>query len=74
MSKIEILRILEEKGESTVSELTDFTLLSRQMVHRILNDLASENKVEKLGKAPKTYYRLAKSQPRQNLIELNHDA
>lgn len=71
MSKPKILRILEENGESTVNELTDFTHLSRQMVHRILSDLVLENKVEKLGKAPKTYYRLVKSQPRQNLIELN---
>ena len=43
----------------SAAQLADSLQISRQMIHRILLVLQEEGLVEKLGKPPKTFYRLA---------------
>ncbi|MDQ3015355.1 MAG: winged helix-turn-helix transcriptional regulator [Bacteroidota bacterium] len=57
--KDKILNILREQDSMSVSQMAEFLNISRQMVHRILLDLQEQALVEKLGKPPKTFYRLA---------------
>ncbi len=56
--KNKILDILREKDSVSATQLADILNISRQMVHRILLVLQEEGLVEKLGKPPKTFYRL----------------
>lgn len=55
-----IERLFQENSELTVREIVDKLQVSKQMVHLVLNKLLEEEKLEKLGKAPKTIYRLSK--------------
>jgi DNA-binding MarR family transcriptional regulator len=57
-AKDRILDLFEEKGDLSVKEITDKSLVSKQMVHRVLNDLLQEEAIIKLGRSPKTIYRL----------------
>lgn len=56
-----LLYLIHIKGEMSASQLSDELSISRQMVHRILNELLEENIVQKIGKAPKTFYKLAET-------------
>lgn len=54
-------KIIEEflkSKELTVKELTYSLQASKQMIHLVLKKLVAQNKVEKLGRTPKTVYRL----------------
>lgn len=53
-----LLKLLLKNNEMSASQLADELGVSRQMIHRILNKLQEEELVQKLGKSPKTYYRL----------------
>jgi hypothetical protein len=53
-----ILILFEQSKELTVKEIVDRLGISKQMVHLALNRLRSEDRLEKLGSAPKTVYRL----------------
>lgn len=53
-----ILEILQKSKESRLHNLVELTGASRQMVHRAVKSLMHRQLVEKLGTAPKTYYRL----------------
>ena len=53
-----ILNLFEGNGDLSVKEITDKSFISKQMVHRVLNDLIQEQAIIKLGRAPKTIYRL----------------
>lgn len=52
-----VIQLFREDQELSVKEIVDKLLVSKQMVHIVLNQLLSEGKVEKLGRAPKTVYR-----------------
>jgi len=54
--KEQILTILRSDGEQRASDLADLTGVSRQMIHRVLNDLLEDRKIIKLGRPPKTFY------------------
>jgi hypothetical protein len=54
--KIKIL--LDKQGELSVKEITDKLLISKQMAHIVLNGLMEEGLIRKLGRTPKTVYRL----------------
>lgn len=60
--KKEILRILQLRGDVSVADLTDELGISRQMVHKILRALLEEGVIQKLGKSPRTYYRISAKQ------------
>ncbi len=56
--KDKIIALFSENGEWTVHELTDKLGASKQMVHIVLNQLLGDGIAQKLGRTPKTVYRL----------------
>ena len=56
--KSKVLDLFETSKELTVKEIVDKLAASKQMVHIVLNQLIEDRIVEKLGRAPKTVYRL----------------
>jgi len=54
--KEKILKILQEKGESTPSEISEITGYSRQYVHRKLLELLESDEILKIGKPPLVFY------------------
>src|SRR5664279_3489218 len=56
--KTDLKQLFETRNELTVREITDYLSVSKQMVHITLNRLMDENFLEKLGRAPKTVYRV----------------
>jgi hypothetical protein len=57
-SRVTILDLFEREGDLSVKEITEKSFVSKQMVHRVLNDLMQEQAIIKLGRSPKTVYRL----------------
>jgi hypothetical protein len=55
-NKIEIL--FKEKKELSVIEIVSYLNVSKQYVHRILNQLLENDFIEKIGSTPKTIYKL----------------
>jgi orotate phosphoribosyltransferase-like protein len=55
--KEKIAALFDEQKELTVVEITDELMVSKQMVHIVLNAMLAENIVEKIGRTPKTVYR-----------------
>jgi len=53
-----IIELFEEKKELSVKEITELLNVSKQMVHLVVKTLTTENFLEKLGRTPKTVYRL----------------
>ena len=56
--KTNIIDLFQKSKELTVKELTETLGVSKQMVHIALNQLMDEKLIQKLGRAPKTVYRL----------------
>jgi hypothetical protein len=56
--KSSILALFKDDSELSVKEIVDRLHVSKQMAHIALNQLLTENVVEKLGRTPKTIYRL----------------
>jgi DNA-binding transcriptional regulator GbsR (MarR family) len=56
--KEQVLVLMLDKGEVRITELTERTGSSRQMVHRVLKKLLEEKRIIKIGKAPRTFYKL----------------
>lgn len=67
----QILEILATRKEQRVSDLTDLTGVSRQMIHRIINRLLAEKKIIKLGRPPKTFYALQEGVDTSQYSDLN---
>ncbi len=51
-----ILKILQEKGESTPAEISEVTGFSRQYVHKKLLELLESDEILKIGKPPLVFY------------------
>ncbi len=58
MVKEKILKLFEINNILTVKEITDELLVSRQTVHHIIRELTEEGLIIKLGRSPKTFYKL----------------
>ncbi len=56
--KEKITQLFKESTEWTVHELTDKLGASKQMVHIALNQLVGEGLLQKLGRTPKTVYKI----------------
>lgn len=54
----EILRLFSKNRELSVKEIVRILEVSKQTAHLTLNTLVNEKKIERLGRAPKTVYRL----------------
>ncbi len=64
-NKIEIL--FEERKELSVVEIVSYLSVSKQYVHKILNQLVENNAIEKIGLPPKTIYRKKEVQILSNI-------
>jgi DNA-binding transcriptional ArsR family regulator len=53
-----IIKLLKKHSQMTVHDLAESLKVSRQYVHRILNELEENDLIMALGKAPKVYYSL----------------
>jgi DNA-binding transcriptional ArsR family regulator/uracil phosphoribosyltransferase len=53
-----ILKLLKKHSQMTVHDLAVSLKISRQYIHRMLNELEDDELVMALGKAPKVYYSL----------------
>jgi hypothetical protein len=60
--KEHIIELLEECNELSVKEIVSKTSATKQMIHLALLKLIEENTVRKLGRTPKTSYRLIEQQ------------
>lgn len=56
--KNKIQSLLEEKKELSVNEIVSELNISKQYVHRILNQLIENNEIERVGLPPKTIYKI----------------
>ncbi|MCP4460014.1 MAG: hypothetical protein GY816_18625 [Cytophagales bacterium] len=56
--KQNVISLFEEEKELSVKEITDILNVSKQMIHLVVKSLIAENYIEKLGRTPKTIYRL----------------
>ncbi len=56
--KAKIYNLFKERRELSINEILDEISVSRQFVHRVLNDLVDSNAIEKFGKSPKTIYKI----------------
>jgi phosphoribosylpyrophosphate synthetase len=54
-----IIKILQEKGDLSVKEMSDILDVSSQAIHISINQLLDEEALVKFGRTPKTIYRLA---------------
>lgn len=59
--KEKILELFVESNELSIKEIGDNLLVSKQAIHYAINQLLAENKVEKIGRTPKTVYRILKN-------------
>ena len=69
-SKQKIINLLKNKKELQSGEISDETGLSRQYIHRVLNELVEENIVVKVGKPPLTYYKYKELEQTQASIHI----
>ena len=56
--KNKIKSLFEDKKELSVNEIVSELNISKQYVHRILNQFVESNKIERVGLPPKTIYKL----------------
>jgi hypothetical protein len=64
--KSSILSLFQQRRDLTIKEMVDSLQVSKQIVHRVINQLVAEHLVEKFGRSPKTIYRIA-SEPHSKI-------
>ena len=57
-AKEKIIQLFEIKKELSVTEIVNEINVSKQMVHLVLNTLIDNNFIDKIGRTPKTIYKL----------------
>lgn len=65
----QIIIYLKTAQEASVSELQEHIPVSRQMLHRVLNRMQEEGLIQKLGRAPRVFYRLIRDAPEKKTKE-----
>jgi hypothetical protein len=69
--KEKIIHLFEERKELSVTEIVNEIFVSKQMVHLVLNTLVETNYIEKIGRTPKTIYKLKKNiESKQKLLPI----
>ena len=69
-----ILQYFNDNQDVTITSLVDYLLVSKQYVHRVLNDFLAEGIIIKLGSSPKTFYRLAPISNEKSVLNINISA
>lgn len=57
-AKEKIIQLFERRKELSVTEIVNEISISKQMAHLVLNALVENNFIEKIGRTPKTIYKL----------------
>lgn len=57
-TKESILKLLSKNSQLTVNDLAAILNVSRQYIHRVINELTDDGLITSVGRAPKVYYRL----------------
>jgi dimeric dUTPase (all-alpha-NTP-PPase superfamily) len=74
MNKKIILQLLLENGDLSIKELVDVLNISKQAIHRLINQLLDEDAIIKLGRVPKTIYRLKTNQSeRKEIVDISDE-
>jgi hypothetical protein len=68
-NKLQLL--FEDKKELSVDEIVSELIVSKQYVHRILNQFVESNKIERIGLPPKTIYKLKIVSKKKEVITEN---
>jgi len=68
--KDKIKGLFLEVNELSIKEIADSLLVSKQAIHYAVNQLLSENFLEKLGRTPKTIYRKIKENSTRSEVAL----
>jgi len=73
--KDKIKALLLENKQMTVNDLSTSLDVSRQYVHRLLNELDDEDLIRTIGKPPKVYYmiKLKESLSHEDIISYEHE-
>ena len=66
----QIIKYLNVHVEVAVSELQEQIAVSRQMLHRVLRRMLEEEYLQKLGRAPKVFYRISEDEPGKAPVKL----
>jgi len=66
------LTLFDDYKELTVKELAAKTNASKQMIHHVLNELLSKRMIQKLGRTPKTSYRLVEIEDLSQDVKVPH--
>lgn len=66
-----IIEYIESKKQVTATELSDYLGISRQAVHRQLNNLQKDNIVYKIGRAPKVFYLLSEEKKPIDIVHID---
>lgn len=66
-----IIELLEQEGDLSVKDMVDRLDVTKQAIHIAINQLLSEDLIDKLGKTPKTIYRLADNN-QKNIVDSSH--
>ncbi len=72
-TKDTILKLLGKHGQMTVHELATILNVSRQYVHRMLNELEDSEMIMSMGKAPKVYYMLKQQEKQVAIQSITYD-
>jgi DNA-binding MarR family transcriptional regulator len=65
----QILVYLKEHFEASPKEMIDSLRTSKQMLHRVIVKLIENGDIEKIGRAPKVFYRLKEIEKQQKVYE-----
>jgi len=72
--KEQVISLFNKHNELTIRELVDITGASKQMLHLVMKQFVEEKKVIKLGRTPKTIYRLHYTPTAVNEPDLGYKA
>ncbi len=71
--KDSIIKLLTERGDLSVKEMIDLLHVSKQAIHKSILQLTESDVVVKLGKVPKTIYRLKKIEDEKSPATISID-
>jgi len=68
-----ILHILQKDGATSVENLSVILKISRQYLHRKLNEMLEQNRVIKMGEAPHVFYNIAPAMDKQSSTIVSYE-
>lgn len=63
-----IIEYIKSKGQVTATDLSDYLGISRQAVHRQINNLQKNGSIYKIGRAPKVFYLLTEEKKQVDVV------